>query len=219
MADIMTMPSTITMTADEFEALPERNLPTELINGELVMRGAPSVNHQRLSRNITRMLLNMDLAGELFYAPTSVKLDDRNYFQPDVLWIAAGNTRCTILDDGIEGAPDLVVEVLSPGTAKADRGIKFEQYAAHGVREYWIVEPTLAFLQVWVLVEGVYQHQGVYGADETFASPVLQREITLTNIFMPVADAQDDDGASDVTQVDATDDETINKESIDEEAQ
>ena len=170
------------MTAAEFEALPEQETPVELIEGEFVVKGIPKIIHQRVAFNLALKLRDDVPNGEVFIAPVSVKLDDANYYVPDVLWVAE-NSACEVADDGITGPPDLVVEVLSPGTAKIDRGVKFQNYQKHGVREYWLVEPSLAFLEVWTLTNGLFAQQGVYGADASFKSPVLGTEFSLVNIF------------------------------------
>lgn len=181
--------TTTIMSAAEFEALPESQYPTELIEGELVVRGIPKVNHQRVAGNIYLKLRNIVPNGEVFIPPISVKFDDANYYQPDEIWVAE-DSACEITEDGFNGPPDLVVEVLLPGTAKVDRGIKFQKYQQHGVREYWIVEPELAFLEVWQLVNDKFTQQGVYEADESFESPVLGKPIKLDSIFPKTTDAQ-----------------------------
>lgn len=156
----------------EFEALPESRNLTELVEGVFLVRKAPSVNHQRVVARLSSRLSTLIPNGEIFILRTSVKFNDENYYQPDVCWVAEDGASI-IHDDGLDGAPDLVVEVISPGTAKIDRGSKFKVYEASGVREYWIVEPDLGFLQVWVLTNGIYQQQGTYEADEEFVSAVL----------------------------------------------
>lgn len=180
----MAQPPTKTrMSAAEFEALPESNLPTELIEGELVVRGTPKLIHQRIVGRIFRLLSSVVPDGEVFIAPVSVRFDDENYYQPDVLWVAA-ESACQVTDDGLNGPPDLVVEVLSPGTAQVDRGVKFQVYQRSGVREYWIVEPELAFIEVWQSQNGVLVQHGVYGADDTLQSPVLGQGIALNSVFV-----------------------------------
>lgn len=170
------------MSAAAFEALPESDYPTELIDGALVVRGSPKVNHQRAVFRLAKLIEAHMPGGEVFIAPTSVKLGDADYYQPDVLWVAE-NSACTVGEDGLDGPPDLVVEVISPGTARADRGVKFQTYQRVGVREYWIVEPDHAFVEVWALREDRYAQQGVYGANETIVSRVLGASVTLTDIF------------------------------------
>lgn len=174
--------TTTLMSAAEFEALPESQYPSELIEAELMVRGVPTVNHQRVALNIAVKLRNIVPNGEVFIPPLSVKFDDANYYQPDVIWVAE-NGACEITDDGFNGPPDLIVEVLSPGTAKNDRGIKFQKYQHYAVREYWIVEAELRFLEVWKLVNDVFTQQGVYEADETFQSPALGKTVKFDSIF------------------------------------
>ena len=178
----MAVQTSIRMSAAEFEALPESSFPTELIEGELVVRGVPIINHQRVAGNTYQMLAKAVPNGEVFVAPVSVKFDDANFFQPEVLWVAASST-CEITRDGLNGAPDLVVEVLSPGTASTDRGHKFRTYQAHGVREYWIIEPELRFIEIWQLMNGIFVQHGVYEADESFTSPLLGQTIALPAIL------------------------------------
>ena len=79
-----------------------------------------------------------------------------NAVQPDVLWNSPAS-RCVLVDDAyFRGAPDLVVEVLSPSTALRDKQTKFRLYEKYGVREYWIVEPTAQYVEVWALVEAKF---------------------------------------------------------------
>jgi Uma2 family endonuclease len=173
----------IIITAEEFEALPESQLPTELIEGELVVRGVPTIQHQRVVRNIFKLLDSLVPDGEVFFAPVSIKLNDKSYYQPDVLWISNDNPNCEIGAGGIDGAPDLVVEVISAGTAKTDRGIKFDTYQQAGVREYWIVEPDENFVEVWQQIDAVYTKVGLFTVEQHFTSPTLNLEISVQNIF------------------------------------
>ena len=84
----------------------------------------------------------------------------------------------------LTGAPDLVVEVLSPGTAKYDRQQKYEAYQQHGVGEYWIVDPLHEVVEVWTLGEaGLFQQQGAFAGDDTFQSTILGESISVKAIF------------------------------------
>jgi Uma2 family endonuclease len=171
------------MTADEFIALPERGLPTELIDGELVMRGSPTLNHQRFARMIFQLVSRWVTGGEVFFAPISVKFDNANFYQPDVLWVSDDNPNCELVHDGINGAPDLVVEVLLPGTAKSDYGIKFQTYERYGVREYWIADPQ-GFILVWQRNDaGRFVQHGAFGAGETFSSPLLGQSVSMDEVL------------------------------------
>lgn len=173
----------ILITSEEFEALPESQHPTELIEGEIVVRGVPTIRHQTVAFNIAFLLRSTVKSGKVFIPPISVKLNDKSYYQPDVLWISDNNPNCEIGEGGIDGAPDLVVEVISIGTAKVDRGIKFETYQQAGVREYWIVEPQENFVEVWQLMDAVYTKLGLFTAEQRFTSPTLTKEIPIQDIF------------------------------------
>jgi Uma2 family endonuclease len=145
--------------------------------------GTPIPEHQRLIRKLLLQLETLIPDGELFLSPLDVVLDDENIPQPDLMWVAA-NSGCQIGDKRLYGAPDLIVEVFSPGTAHYDKSIKFRLYEKFGVRTYWMVDPTEKYVEVWQLVEGKFVQQGVLGVDETFASAVLGDKIVkITPIF------------------------------------
>jgi Uma2 family endonuclease len=173
------------MTAAAFFALPESNLPTELLNGALIVSPAPVPKHQRASRKLMNLLDDLAPDGELFNAPIDLYLDDANVVQPDIVWVA-GNSRCVITEKRLEGAPELIIEIFSPGTAKADRTAKYKLYERHGIAEYWMVDPYGQYIEVCCLVDGVYVQQGIYGEGDSFASPVLGgQRVDLSQIFDP----------------------------------
>jgi Uma2 family endonuclease len=124
----------------DYDALPDRPR-RELLRGRLYVTPSPTVGHQTVAQLLWRHLERIaESAGGLaFLAPLDVVLADHSVVQPDVVYISA--SRMGIVGSWIEGAPDLLVEVLSPGTARRDRGQKLDLYAASGVREYWLVEP------------------------------------------------------------------------------
>jgi Uma2 family endonuclease len=178
------------MTATEFLALPETNQRMELINGELFSYGAvamspaPQLDHQKLVVKLIALLVAIAQDGEVFTAPTDVYMDDDNVVQPDVLWIAP-QSQC-VAEEGkhLRGAPDLIVEVLSPGTARQDKVGKFNLYEQHGVREYWIADPVHDLLEVWTLENRIFIRQGIYAQEDTFDSTALdEKTINLAAIF------------------------------------
>lgn len=173
------------LTAEEFRALPESSLPTELIEGELIVRGSPSVKHQIVTGNTFAWLRHNVPGGQVFIAPLSVYLDDGNFYQPAVMWVAP-DSQCYVADDGLNGAPDLVVEVLSPGTAQADRGTKFRTYQRYGVREYWMIDTDLQFVEVWSLVDRHFEQHGIFSADDTFTPPLLDHAVSVESLFVGV---------------------------------
>lgn len=157
----MTFTSIAKITVREF--LEMDNLETdflyELINGELVKRSSPSTDHQRCSRQIFNLLNAFVLAnklGECFYAPFDVIFDQENLTQPDILFISEAKSDI-ITESCVEGAPDLIIEILSPGTFKTDRNVKMKLYRRFAVAEYWIVDPKNRAMEVYVLKDKVYE--------------------------------------------------------------
>lgn len=177
------MVSKTRMTATEFSQLPETNQPTELIDGELIVSPPPIPKHQRINRRIVIMLDELIPDGELFFAPIGVYFDEDNIPEPDVVWVSEAS-KCVIGDKYLEGPPELIVEIFSPGTLRRDRREKYELYERFGVREYWMVDPVGQFIEVCVWANGLYNRQGVYGPDDSFESPVLGgKTVTLKGIF------------------------------------
>ncbi len=172
------------MTAEDYFKLPETNTPMQLIDGELMMAPAPIPIHQRIIRRTYDVINPLFNGGEVFFSPTDVYLDDFNITQPDLLWISSDGN-CIVTDKGLRGAPDWVLEVLSPGTAKQDRTKKYRLYEKYGVREYWIADALEEYIEVWTLVDGAFKYIGAYGTGETFDSPLLGKTVDVTAIFPP----------------------------------
>lgn len=126
-----------------FKGLPEGTL-VQLIENNLVMSPSPKSLHQEVLEELTFHLtthVRKNKLGKVLFAPYDVYLDQKNAYQPDLIFISNENLH-KIQEDGLHGAPDLVLEVLSPGTAKYDKGKKKAVYERCGVKEYWIVEPA-----------------------------------------------------------------------------
>ncbi|MFB9121530.1 Uma2 family endonuclease [Bergeyella porcorum] len=136
----------------------------ELIKGKILkMSPAPSRKHQEISRNINRVL-DQYFYGQkckLYYAPFDVRIprqssDDKEVFtvvQPDLCVVC---DESKLDDKGCIGAPDLIVEILSPGNSKREMKDKFELYQESGVREYWIVDPNQESVLIYILKNGEY---------------------------------------------------------------
>ena len=130
----------------------------ELINGELEMSPALSFFHQMSNSNFENQLINYvkkNKLGWVVYAPTDVILDDNNTIQPDILFISKKN-RFKIQTDGVHGAPDLVVEIISPSSIERDREIKKDLYEKFGVKEYWLVDIDEKTVEVFDNVDGKF---------------------------------------------------------------
>ncbi len=113
----------------------------ELVFGRLYVTPSPFLPHQVVSTELVLRLhrIARDAGGLLFHAPSDVVLADHSVVQPDLVYVSA--SRLAILGNRVEGAPDLVVEILSQSTARLDRGRKMDLYAASGIGEYWLVTP------------------------------------------------------------------------------
>jgi Uma2 family endonuclease len=170
------------MTAREFFELPETTQPTQLLDGEVLVSPTPVPKHQRLSGRLFRLVEDIVPHGVVFYSPIDVYLDEANVPQPDIVWVAEGS-RCRVTDKRLEGPPDLVIEILSPGTARVDKIRKFRLYERFGVREYWIADPLEAYIEVYTLVDGQFRLHGIFGPEDTFTSPLLGKEITVAPLF------------------------------------
>ena len=134
----------------------------ELIDGRVVaMSPRPSVNHHQVSLNIAN-IFSRYLKGRPcrpFGAGVDLYLTDRDQFIPDGMVICDPGK---IKRNGVYGAPDLVVEILSPSTARYDRGYKKDAYEAAGVREYWIIEPDSKAIEVYLLRDEKLSLDNVY---------------------------------------------------------
>lgn len=158
----------------------------ELLDGELVMTPAPGERHQRASMLLGWKLIQFvteNRLGRVYAAPFDVVLSNTDVVQPDLLFVS--NERADIVTAAnVQGAPDLVVEILSPSTADRDLTFKRRLYARHGVREYWIVDTEARTVTVLRLHEGEFAVAGEYGPGETLTSPVLPGfELRVDDMF------------------------------------
>ena len=179
--------ASVQMKADAFLALPESSTPTELVEGAVIVSPAPKVSHQITLSKLVTLINALVPDGLVLFAPTDVYFDENNVVQPDLLWISEGNTGCQLVEDAYwKGPPDLIIEVLSPGSARRDKQEKFNLYQKYWVKEYWIADPAYGVIEVWQLENAEYKRLGVFGKDDTFTSAVLGRQvIELTGVFQP----------------------------------
>ena len=140
------------ITWQDVQQLPDDGNRYEAIDGELCVTPAPSLRHQRILMRLTLALHRLLVEsghGELFFAPTGVEFPaTEEGVQPDLLFVS-NQRRGILADPWIRGAPDLVVEILSPTTAHRDRGVKRKLYDRQGVSVYWIVDPDARAVEVW----------------------------------------------------------------------
>jgi Uma2 family endonuclease len=134
----------IRLTYEDFCALPEDGMRYEILDGDLYMSPSPVPQHQRVVLNLGALLSDharRNRLGQVFIAPLDVILDEHNIVEPDVIFVSTGRS-AIITEKNIRGAPDLLVEVLSPSTSKRDTADKRNIYARCGVDHYWIIDPA-----------------------------------------------------------------------------
>ena len=160
------------VTAEDYRALPEGGQRYQLIEGDLYMAPAPNRFHQEISWKLTLIIgnyLETHPIGKAFSAPFDVYLDNDNVFQPDLVFVARENYR-VLTDAGVEGVPDLVIEILSPGTAILDRNAKQRIYAQTGVKEMWLVDPETTTVAVYYLQQNAAQPAAIYSTADRFTT-------------------------------------------------
>jgi Uma2 family endonuclease len=161
----------------------------ELLDGRIYMMTAPLQIHTYISNNLT-IVIGTFLQGhkcKLHTAPSDVRLNhasgDDTVLQPDLFVVC---DRSKLDGRSCLGAPDLVIEILSPSTARNDLFLKYHKYLTAGVLEYWIVHPENRIVDVCILEDGIYKHTE-YKDDDTIKSVVLQElTISLSDIFRDI---------------------------------
>jgi len=156
----------------------------ELYEGTLIVMEAPTRKHQGILVEITGQLWQF-LKGKpckVYPAPFSVRLskEEESIFEPDIVVVC---DELKLTERGCVGAPDLVIEILSPSTARMDKKLKYQKYQQAGVREYWIIDPELDMLEVNILRKKRYTTT-IYNGEDTVPVTVLDGcEINLADVF------------------------------------
>lgn len=149
----------IILTYEDYAAMPNDGKRYEILEGELAVTPAPSLKHQATSLNLivrlSQHIRENDL-GQLFHAPADLILESTSVLQPDLLFVSKSR-KGILTATAIEGAPDLVIEILSPTTSRNDRVTKAQIYARHKVPAYWIVDPDQETIEVYLLDNDSYR--------------------------------------------------------------
>lgn len=175
------------ITVKEFSTMDlDENFYYELINGTIVKKQAPSFAHQNASMNLSFLIsafIREKKLGKIVASPIDVFFDEYNNTQPDLLFIRK-EREYIITKHGVEGAPDLIIEILSPSTLRFDRREKFNLYLQFGVSEYWIVEPVNKSIEVYFLDNGKYDLQSSSMNEGFIQSKVLDGlTLNITEAF------------------------------------
>jgi Uma2 family endonuclease len=162
-------------TYREYAALPDDGNRYEVLDGVLYMAPSPNQWHQEASMAISHHLysaIQLTGLGKVYAAPFDVILNPKTTVQPDLLVVLKEHLdRAT--KEGVFGAPDLVVEIASPSTARLDLSKKYDAYAAAGVSEYWVVTPSEHTVELFVLKDGVYNSLGVYSGPAVLPTQIV----------------------------------------------
>lgn len=178
----------VKFTYEDYLLFPDDGKRHELINGEHYMTPAPIPKHQRACIKLSTAFENFlkgQKIGEVLIAPTDVVLSDLDVVQPDLLFISRARASI-ITEKNIQGAPDLVIEILSESTRKTDETIKRKLYERFGVQEYWIVDPELETVKVYRPAEQGYVRAAELSKEsrDTLITPLLPGlQIPLAEIF------------------------------------
>jgi Uma2 family endonuclease len=160
-------------TYDDYRMLPEDGKRYELMEGELFVSPAPVPRHQTVSRRLQFALMEaLEKPGlaQIFNAPIDLVLANTTAVQPDLVIVGAERTSI-ITHRALEGVPDVVVEILSPGSLDRDQHIKLKLYERFGIPEYWVVDPEYGSLVVHRCEEGSYGIRAHYDRASILESP------------------------------------------------
>ena len=183
----MALAQRLTYTIDDIYALPDGQR-AELIDGQMYMMAPPNARHQDIIFSLSRKIADyIDInkgSCKIYLAPYAVFLnaDDKNYVEPDISVIC---DKSKLEDKGCNGAPDWIVEVISPSTQRMDYSIKLFKYRTAGVREYWIVDPEARTAAVYTLEGGSYRSPAaLYRAGASVPVGVLEGfQVDLRTVF------------------------------------
>ena len=176
------------LTVKDLDLMPEDGHRYELLEGELVVSRAPRLSHQRISGNIfalIRTYLAHNAIGEIVATP-GIVFDEFDSVIPDLVFVSHQRQETIVVEDRFVGAPELIIEIVSPGEGNARRDCvtKRQIYSRFGVDEYWIIDPDQQHVEVYQLEEGILELQTTVAAHEQLGSAVLpQFACLVSNIF------------------------------------
>ena len=181
-------PPSVKFTYDDFLNFPADGKRHEIIDGEHYVTPSPNTKHQRTCTNLVVALgtcLKRHPLGEVFVAPFDVVFSDLDVVEPDLIYISRERAG-TLTEQHVRGAPDLVVEILSPGTRKTDEVTKRKLYERFAVGEYWVVDPELETIKIYRRIEGAFVRVSELSVEQQDAltTPLLPAfSVPLTEIF------------------------------------
>jgi Uma2 family endonuclease len=170
------------LTYADLELLPDDGLRHEIIDGEPYVTASPVTRHQRISARLLvafQSYLDAHPLGELFHAPFDVVMSFHDVVVPDLIYVSHSRAHL-VTAKNLQGAPDLVIEILSPSTRPRDEHLKRDLYERAGVEEYWLVDPDRNTLTI-------YRREGSrFLPPETFESDAIISTSLLPGIELPL---------------------------------
>ena len=167
--------SSTKLTYADYVLFPDDGLRHEIIEGEHYVTASPATRHQRILLNLSYLIRNYletHPIGEIFFAPFDVLLSEINILVPDLVYIS--NERAHfVTPKNLQGAPDLVVEILSPSTRSRDQRLKRDVYERTGVEEYWLVDPEREVAEVYRRGAGGFQPSVRYARPDIVTTPLM----------------------------------------------
>jgi len=169
------MPIDTRLTYEDYCLLPNDRKRYEIIDGELFVTPSPLWRHQNVLTNLLLCLgefVKKHDLGKVITAPLDVVFSQYDVVEPDILYVSKARS-FVVTEKNIQGAPDLVVEILSEGTAKIDRTTKLKLYARYGVAEYWVIDPETCSAEIYRLVPGGYELAAKLDSTQSLTSPLF----------------------------------------------
>lgn len=178
--------SSTKLTYAEFLAFPDDGLRHEIIDGEHYVTASPVMRHQRILLNLSYLIrgyLETHPIGEVFFAPVDVLLSTNDIVVPDLIFISHERSR-VLTAKNVQGAPDLVVEILSPSTRSRDERLKRDLYERVEVAEYWLVDPGRDVVTAHRRAGASFAEVREYNVRESITTPLLPGfELPLARLF------------------------------------
>ena len=181
------MPKTAAkLTYKDYLHFPEDLLRHEIIDGEHYVTPSPITKHQKVSINLVVVLHNWVSAkslGTILSAPIDVVFSNTDIFVPDIIFISTARAS-VIHHKNIQGAPDLIIEILSPSTSTRDLGIKKASYEKFGVSEYWVVDPEKQTVDIFTVIGAKFSVPKHLTVHDLLSSTIFQGlQISVKTIF------------------------------------
>ena len=169
------MPVDTRLTYDDYCLLPNNGRRHEVIDGELFVTPSPRRAHQKVVTQLSRVLGNFvetRICGEVYVAPFDVVFSLFDVVEPDILYVSKERAS-VVTEKNVQGAPDLVVEVLSATTAEIDRTTKMKLYARYGVQEYWMIDPEECTAEIYRREAGGFERVASLEGSDSLTTPLL----------------------------------------------